>query len=256
MLSFPHKHNLIQQKIYRIRNIHIDKLPHRCYNQFQNTRVPSIGSRYTFVIDASSGGIPYNPINLVICPANAVQIYELPYGQSFAYAHFKLGRCPKPTGDKMPKYHKKTQYTEKENRTIYIILNPLSKEFYIGHCKSTLLKDVFKQHYYGQRNHTKDCFLKLKKQDLHPCLFKLEEIKSTKVEAFNYVIVWTKIFIESGYTNLNRGNILNYIQNLYEHNILIYNERKNRKMTEINSCESCVVQNYERHQCTLFKSIR
>ena len=148
---------------------------------------------------------------------------------------------------------KKSQYTEKDNRTIYILLNPLSKEFYIGHCKTTLLKDIFRHHYYGQRYQTKDSIEHLKKQHLHPCLFILEEIYSTKVEAFNYVICWTKIFYEQGYKSLNQGNVMDYIQNLYETNLLIYNSRKDRKISEICDCNRCIVANYGRHKCPIFK---
>lgn len=148
---------------------------------------------------------------------------------------------------------KKSQYTKKENRTIYILLNPLSNEFYIGHCKSTLIKDVFKQHYYGERFYTKESFYNLKKQGLHPCLFLLENIYSSKVEAYKHVIVWTKIFLENGYTSLNQGNILDYINSLHDKNIVLYNDRKEIAINDICNCEICKVSNYGRKKCHLFK---
>lgn len=89
----------------------------------------------------------------------------------------------------MPEQKKKSQYTEKSDRTIYVLINPVTNEFYISHCRSDLIKDVFKQHLYGQRYQTKDSFLSLRKGNEHPCLFVLEEIFTTKVDAYNYVIV-------------------------------------------------------------------
>lgn len=147
---------------------------------------------------------------------------------------------------------KKSQYTEKENRTIYILLNPLSKEFYIGHCKTKLLKDIFKHHYYGKRYQTKNSFQNLKDKQLHPCLFILDEIYSTRVEAFNYVICWTKIFIENGYTSLNQGNVIDYITDLYENNLLIYNARRAYELNNLCNCNKCIVSNYGRKKCSLF----
>lgn len=146
----------------------------------------------------------------------------------------------------------KTQYTDKQDRIIYILLNPLSKEFYIGHCKNTSIKDIFKKHYYCERYQTKKSVKELKNKNLHPCIFILEELFSTKVEAYKYVIIWTKIFIENSYNCLDHGNILNYITELYENNLLLYNERKNININEIIDCKKCLVSNYNRKKCELY----
>lgn len=150
-------------------------------------------------------------------------------------------------------HSKKSQYTEKNDRVIYILLNPITKEFYINHCQEKLIKDVFKHHCYGKRYQTKECIETLKTEELHPCLFILETINSTKVEAYNYVIAWTKIFSEAGYTNLNEGNILNYIADLSENNLLIYNKRKAIDIENKLKCCNCIVTNYGRKQCKLYK---
>lgn len=147
---------------------------------------------------------------------------------------------------------KKSQYNKKHNRIIYILINPLSKEFFISHCKETLQKNIFYQHCRGRCYQTVKTIDELKKQNLHPCFFILEKLYSTKVEAYNYVIVWTKIFIENGYKNLDHGNILNYISELYEHNLLLYNEKNNYKLEEIIRCENCIVSNYNRKKCQLY----
>lgn len=151
------------------------------------------------------------------------------------------------------KRSKKNQYTEKQNRIIYVLLNPLSKEFYIGHCKEKILKRIYSQHYNGERYQTQKSIELLKKQNYHPCLFILEELYSTKVEAYNYVIVWTKIFIENGYKNLDHGNILNYIDELYENNLLLYNQKNNQNIDKIIRCKNCIVSYYNGKKCNLFE---
>lgn len=150
-------------------------------------------------------------------------------------------------------HSKKSQYTEKNDRVIYLLLNTLTKEFLISHCQKNLIIDVFRHHYYGKRFQTKESIEDLKTEELHPCLFILEELNSTKVEAYNYVIAWTKIFVEAGYTNLMEGNILNYIAELHENNLLIYNERKMIDIEERLKCCDCLVSNYGRKRCKLYK---
>lgn len=150
-------------------------------------------------------------------------------------------------------HSKKSQYTQINNRVIYLLLNPLTKEFFISHCQEDLIIDIFKHHYYGKRYPTKECIEDLKSEDLHPCLFILERLHSTKVDAYNYVIAWTKIFHEAGYTNLNQGNILDYIDNLHENNMLIFNERKVKELGSILKCDACLVSHYGRKMCPLYK---
>lgn len=149
------------------------------------------------------------------------------------------------------KHSKKSQYTEVKNRSIYLLLSPLSKEFFIGHCRKDLLKSVFQDHFRGERPHTSDCFTKLREKNLRPCLFELEEVVCTKVEAFNYVVVWTKIFHECGYKSLNKGNIMTYIDDLLDKNVPLYNERKNVNVIDLTTCEKCLVSTYNRKTCSL-----
>ena len=148
---------------------------------------------------------------------------------------------------------KKSQYTVKADRVIYLLLSPLSKDFFISHCQKSLIIDVFKHHYYGKRYKTEASIETLKKKELHPCLFILETVNATKVEAYNYVIVWTKIFSEAGYTSLDKGNVLCYAEDLYENNLLLYNKRKPTIIEDYLKCSNCLVSNYGRRQCRLYK---
>ena len=131
--------------------------------------------------------------------------------------------------------------------------SPLSKEFVIGHCKPDSLMPVFRQHCAGERYQTKACFMLLKEQGFHPCLTILEEVKCTQVEAYKHVIAWTKIFVDAGYISLNTGNIMNYIEDLYENSAAIYEANRKKNITEICSCKSCLVSNYKYKKCTLFR---
>lgn len=65
--------------------------------------------------------------------------------------------------------------------------------------------------------------LNRKRFNYKPCMFKLDEINCTAIQAYRYVIVWTKIFVERGYTPLDKGKIQNYIQELLPENVPYWN---------------------------------
>ena len=152
----------------------------------------------------------------------------------------------------MPRFPQKSQYKKCETRVIFLLRSPRSMEFYIGHCKPDSLMPIFRQHCAGDRYHTNVCFLSLKQQGLHPCLTILEEINSTQVEAYTHVIAWTKLFVEEGYISLNRGNIMDYIDDLFAKSQAVYNEFKNSDLKEICNCKNCIVKTYGRKQCPFY----
>lgn len=149
----------------------------------------------------------------------------------------------------MPRIPQKSQYKTKDIRILYVLHSPLSKEFYIGHCKQNSLLPIYRQHCSGKRYQTSVCIEELKKQNLHPCLHILEEIYATQVEAYSHVIAWTKIFIEAGYNNLDKGNIVHYVEQLYEKSEKVFNEYANTNLTAMCCCESCMVSHYGRKKC-------
>lgn len=144
---------------------------------------------------------------------------------------------------------KKSQYKEVAERVIYLLLFHGTKDFFIFHCPKKAVRDYFRQHMHGTHYKTMKSIEELKKQDLHPCLFVLEEVNTTKVDAFNYVIVWTKIFTEAGYTGLDHGNVNVYKDDLFDHNVILYDERKNADLSSLLTCEYCLVKIYNRTHC-------
>lgn len=149
----------------------------------------------------------------------------------------------------MPRHPQKTQYKDVKNRVIFLMRSPKSKEFFVGHCLPNSLMPIFRQHWSGDRNYTDKCFIALKNEGIHPCLTILEEVFATPVEAYRYVIAWTKIFEDAGYINLNKGNISDYLEDLYDNSLAIYKERRDKNLKEICDCRSCLVANYNRKQC-------
>lgn len=154
----------------------------------------------------------------------------------------------------MPRFPQKSQYKDKDYRVIYLLRSPKSKEFFIGHCTPDSLMPIFRQHCAGNRNHTDKCFIALRKEGLHPCLTILEEVFSTKVEAYSNVVAWTKIFVDAGYVSLNTGNILDYIADLNEASYRVYDINKLSNLSKICDCSDCLVSNYARKPCAMYSS--
>lgn len=150
----------------------------------------------------------------------------------------------------MPRHPQKSQYKVVKDRIIFLMRSPLSKEFFVGHCEPDSLMPIFRQHWAGQRYATEACFTALKKQGIHPCLTILEEVHCTQVQAFRHVIAWTKIFVDGGYVSLNNGNVMDYIEDMYEDSEAIYLLNKGKNISEICSCDACLVTNYGRKICS------
>lgn len=149
------------------------------------------------------------------------------------------------------RHSRKSQYKDIAERVIYILLIPTTKEFFIFHCPKKAVRDYYRQHIHGTYYKTKKPIEDLKKQNLHPCFFVLEEVNTTKVDAYNYVIVWTKIFSEAGYIGLDQGNVSVYKDNLLDRNILLNDNRKNADLPMLTNCEHCLVKIYNHSHCKL-----
>lgn len=153
----------------------------------------------------------------------------------------------------MPRSKRNKKYRKIQERTLYIIKNPITKEFYIGHTLSHNMRSTYKDHYIEIKNKTKNTIKQLKINGLKPCCFELETIECTAVQAYRYIIVWTKIFMEQGYINLDTGTIVDYATNLLPENIPLYEERKKKKLHEILVCKNCLFPEYGRNKCPLKK---
>ena len=149
----------------------------------------------------------------------------------------------------MARYSKKSQYKQVEDRVIYVLGFPGLKDFYIGHCRKDLLKDVYRDHLRGERYKTKNAVAECKAQGLRPCLHVLEEVRETKVDAYHHVIAWSKIFAERGYMGLDNGNVVCYMEDMLEHTLSVYEQHKTVDLGELLRCETCVVAMYGRRLC-------
>lgn len=152
----------------------------------------------------------------------------------------------------MPRQSKKSQYNEEKEQVIFLLRSPKTKEFFVGHCSPNSLLPIFRQHWAGNRNHTTQCFTALKKEGIHPCLMILEKCVATDVSAYSHVVAWTKAFVDAGYTPLNQGNVLDYIEDMHDDSASVYEQIKNKNFDKICDCSACVVANYGRERCPFY----
>ena len=149
----------------------------------------------------------------------------------------------------MPRPSKKSQYTEIKNRTIFVLMSPITKEFYVGYTLRHNMRSTYKDHYIEAKYKTADMVSCLKHDGFKPCCLALESLDCTKVEAYNRVVVWTKILMENGYENLDKGDTVRYANDLLDKNIPLYEERKNVSLEEYFDCQNCLFPDYGRQMC-------
>lgn len=152
----------------------------------------------------------------------------------------------------MPRQSRKSQYKVEKEQVIFLLRSPKSKDFFVGHCSPQSLIPIFRQHWAGNRNHTNECFTALKKEGIHPCLTVLEECVATDVKAYAHVVAWTKVFVEAGYTPLNQGNVLDYINDMLDDSAAVYEKIKTENLDKICDCSNCEVANYGRERCPFY----
>jgi len=153
----------------------------------------------------------------------------------------------------MPKPNKKRQHKDVQSRTIFLIKDPLTKDFIVDYTLSHRVRKTYAEHYIGNQWRTESVVRKLKSAGLKPCCFELETLSCTEVEAYRHIVVWTKIFIEKGLSNLDKGTVVYYANELLPVNISLYEERKNESFDSLLACSNCLFPDYGRKMCPLMK---
>ena len=153
--------------------------------------------------------------------------------------------------NKMPRPPKKNQYKVKENRCVYVILNPYTKEFFVWYnlAGKENVRCAYKGHYTGRKYKTSEMICQMKARGLHPCYFQLDELYCTKVEAYRAVIGWSKVFVEQGYINVDKGEMKYYINDLFGETKEYYESKKHISIDQEFNCTNCIFPAYNRKKC-------
>ena len=146
---------------------------------------------------------------------------------------------------------RKSQYTKKEERTLYVLKSPISKKFIVGKTLAPNVRSTYKDHYILSKYKTAGMVEDLKSQGLKPCCFHLETLTCTEVEGYHRLVVWTRLFIENGYEPIEQGNTLNYAMDLLPHNQKLFDELTSLNLNEMLTCSHCLFPNYGREMCVL-----
>ena len=130
---------------------------------------------------------------------------------------------------------------------IYILLSPTDKKFFVGSCQKESIRETYRHNIKGRRDSTRQFIQEIAPD--RPCFFVLEELVGTTAQALNLIIVWTKIFLERGYTSFNYASLIEMTDHLYYDNQQLYEQRKNLDTQAICSCKNCVLPTYKNKTC-------
>lgn len=142
----------------------------------------------------------------------------------------------------MPKPRSKNEAKE---YAIYLILSPIdTKQMYIGKTYSHRLRKTYTEHLRLRVAKTRE--MSSKAAELHrlPPLYILEECKLTSCEAFRRCIVWTRYFIDHGYTQITEDILTEYAQNLILATQAYYDLIKNKSIEDILLPKGGLFENY------------
>ena len=120
---------------------------------------------------------------------------------------------------------------------------------FFWHCIKHRLKDCYKNHLREKHPTTADFIRKCKSLSITPCFHVLEEVHLTQVMAYRHVIAWTQILYIKGFEPLVGFNTLFYMTEMNEYTQSVYNHNKNANLTELLSCETCLIQKLSLSQC-------
>lgn len=117
--------------------------------------------------------------------------------------------------------------------SIYVILFPNTRSFFIGKTLDGKLEQIYKQHYYGEIKKTKEAFLRAKESGKNPPMYCVETVETYQEEAFYHCVAWVKYFLDKGYISLCGENLDQYAKELREESRVIYNHIKEITIEEI-----------------------
>ena len=151
----------------------------------------------------------------------------------------------------MPRPSRKSQYTVIEERSLYVILNRFTKEFFVDYALSRNIRSAYLRHCSCSRRQTEAMIARMKEAGTRPCCFRLADMACTKVEAYRAVIGWTRVFVDQGFISLDHGNMAEYIQDLFGYAKLVYEQNKDVNIAELCACKNCLVPVFKKQPCEM-----
>lgn len=117
--------------------------------------------------------------------------------------------------------------------SIFVILFPEEKAFFVWKTPAESLKQTYKWHYYYRSSKTKLLFEKARKRGLVPPVYCLETLETTHEKAFLHCIAWTKYFMEKGFSSCCGDFVDKYTEELREETKQIFDSIKEQKLEEL-----------------------
>lgn len=142
----------------------------------------------------------------------------------------------------MPRKRSKNEKTDVE---IYVILSSDSDEFYVGKTKNPNHYQAYKDHARLKNSQTKELFSCSIENGMPPKMYLLEIVNATKTEAYTRCVIWTKYFLEHGFSPVAAQTTIEYANDLHEENKLLYQQIKDILIDGIICEDTLLVSTYE-----------
>lgn len=145
-------------------------------------------------------------------------------------------------------------FIKKEFYSVYLLFEKESKTCFIGYCKSTNLMGNYRSHYCEDNPKTADWIHNMKKNNTRPCVLVLNHLHATKPVVYKYVVAWTALVQEQGYTTINQGLTNEYAADMVESTYEIYEKIKSNQLEDMTQCSNCILPKYKNVFCSNYKA--
>lgn len=148
----------------------------------------------------------------------------------------------------MARITRTSTYKTKKEYHIFIILHPITNEYYIHFSTASSLRTIYKTHYTLQNPLTKKMFQEYRYTLYPPEMYSLEMAFCTQPEAYAKQLVWIKYFIEKQYHPLNHRDDLEASNDLFAENTEYLEKIKQHPVSFYINSETRLFANYGRER--------
>lgn len=139
----------------------------------------------------------------------------------------------------------KNRYAKAPKRDYGIYALIASNEVYVGKTAAKDPKWAYKHHVQQKAATSRDFIARAKAEGVFPKMYLLEEVNAHVFAAFGYCVVWSKYFIEHGYTPVCGEKYLTYTEELTETNEALYDRIKDLPLESVLCDEHLLVADYK-----------
>lgn len=137
------------------------------------------------------------------------------------------------------------KYVDIKKQTIYVLISPIEKEFFVGQVVPQAERNRYKNHFTLRYKQTDKMVSKIKNEDKKPKMYRLEDLETTEVKAYYHCLAWINFFTNHGYKSVAYPGTNGYAADPGEDVLKIFDAIKDKKIDEVLSDKADMFPHYK-----------